>query len=244
MKIYFLGTNGWYSTPTGDTPCILIDSKEGYVIFDAGNGIYKIEKYIVEDKPISLLISHLHLDHVSGIHSQVMKPIFQRPIDVYMGNGRLKDFEILVNAPYTTPKTSVRAHELEEGKHEIGFPIEVFKMRHTDGDHGYRVTLEGKTIAYSGDTGICPNSKPFAQNADLLIHECSFIKAPEPETWGHVDPMLAANLAKEANVGKLVLTHFDASLYVDLEKRKWAEEEAKKIFPNTIAAEDGLSFEF
>lgn len=116
-------------------------------------------------------------------------------------------------------------------------------MRHAYEDHGYRVTLEGKTIAYSGDTGICINSLPLAQNADLLIHECSYIKAPEDEKWGHVDPILAANLAKEANVKKLFLTHFDASKYDTLEKRQWAEDEAKKIFPNTVAATDELIIE-
>lgn len=116
-------------------------------------------------------------------------------------------------------------------------------MRHTNENHAYRVTLEGKAIAYSGDTGICSNSVPLAQDVDLLIHECSFIKAPQPETWGHVDPYLSANLAKEANSKKLILTHFDPSYYTDFDKRKWAEEEAKKIFPNTQAAVDGLTVE-
>lgn len=243
MKIHFLGTNGWFTTATGNTPCILIDSKENYVIFDAGNGIYKIDKYITEEKPISLFISHFHLDHVSGLHSVAIDSKFPFLIDIYVARGRKKDFDLLVNPPFTSPKTSITISELEEGENNIGFPVEVFKMRHAYENHGYRITLEGKTIAYSGDTGICDNSLPLSQNADLLIHECSFIKAPEPETWGHVDPYLAANLAKEANVKKLILTHFDASLYTDLHKRKWAEEEARKIFPNTIAAEDGLSIE-
>lgn len=243
MKVYFLGTNGWFTTPTGNTPCILIDSKEGYIIFDAGNGIYKIKDYIKENKPISLFISHFHLDHVSGIHSKVLGTIFPSPINIYFGKGRKNDFDVLSNAPYTNPKNSIKTFELEEGKHDIGFLVEVFKMRHTNENHGYRVTLEGKTIAYSGDTGICSNSIPLAQDVDLLIHECSFIKAPEPETWDHVDPYLAANLAKEANSKQLILTHFDASLYTDLDKRKWAEQEAKKIFPNTQAAVDDLSIE-
>lgn len=243
MKIYFLGTNGWFTTATGNTPCILIDSTEGYIIFDAGNGIYKIKDYIKESKPISLFISHFHLDHVSGLHSVALESKFPSLIDIYVAKGRKQDLEKLVNPPFTSPKTTVKVHELEEGNNNIGFPIEVFKMRHAYGDHGYRVTLEGKTIAYSGDTGICDNSIPLAQNADLLIHECSYIKAPENENWGHVDPILAANLAKDANIKKLILTHFDASLYTDLDKRKWAEEEAKKIFPKTIAAEDGLTIE-
>lgn len=243
MKIHFLGTNGWYTTATGNTPCILIDSKENYVIFDAGNGIYKLDKYLKEKKTISLFISHFHLDHVSGLHSVVFDSRFAFPINIYMGKGRKKDFDILTNAPFTNSKNSIKVFELEEGKNDIGFPVEVFKLRHTNVGHGYKVTLEDKVIAYSGDSGICDDSIPFAKDADLLIHECSFIKAPEPETWGHVDPYLAANLAKDANVKKLILTHFDASLYTDLKKRKWAEEEARKIFPNTTAAEDGLSIE-
>lgn len=242
MKIYFLGTNGWYTTPTGNTPCILIDSREGYVIFDAGNGFYKIDQYIKEDKPISLFISHFHLDHVSGLH-MLSKFNFTQPINIYLAKGRKKDFETLVRAPYTDPDVKIAVHELEEGKHEIGFPVEVLKMRHNNENHGFRVTLEGKIIAYSGDTGICDNSKLLVQNADILIHECSYTKAPENENWGHVDPILAATLAKEANVKKLILTHFDASKYIDLEKRQWAQAEAEKIFPDTTAAEDGLSIE-
>lgn len=243
MRAYFLGTNGWFTTPTGNTPCVLIDSKEGYIIFDAGNGIYQIDKYIIEDKPISLFISHFHLDHVSGLHSLAISPKFPYTINIYVAKDRKKDFDLLVNPPFTSPKTSAIVHELEEGKNNIGFPVEVFKMRHAYTDHGYRVILEGKTISYSGDSGICDNSIPLAQDADLLIHECSYIKAPANENWGHVDPYLAANLAKEANVKKLILNHFDASQYTTLEKRKWAQEEARKIFPEIIAAEDGLLIE-
>lgn len=243
MKVYFLGTNGWYTTATGNTPCILIDSTEGYTIFDAGNGIYKIPKYLTDKRPINLLISHFHLDHVSGLHSITTDPNLGLPINIYVGSGRKKDYDLLANPPFTSPKTTVKVRELNEGKNNIGFEVEVFKMRHAYENHGYRITLEGKTISYSGDSGICQNSQPLAKKADLLIHECSYIKAPENENWGHVDPVLAAGLAKDAEVKRLVLTHFDASQYTDLTKRKIAEEEAKKIFPNTIAAEDNLSIE-
>ncbi len=240
MKIYFLGTNGWYTTPTGNTPCILIDSQEGYIIFDAGNGFYKINQYIKEDKPISLFISHFHLDHVSGLH--ILDNFnFTQPINVYIAKGRKKDFDTLVNAPYTNPDTNIKVHELEEGKNELGFPVEMFRMKHAFENHGFRVSLENKIIAYSGDTGICDNSKLLAQNADILIHECSHLKAES--NWGHVIPTQVATLAQETNVKRLILTHFDASRYDTLKKRQWAEQEAKKIFPNTIAATDDLNLE-
>jgi len=100
MKITFLGTNGWYSSSTGDTPCILIDSKDQYVILDAGNGIYKLDNHISENKPISLFISHFHIDHISGLHT-LNKFKFKQGIDVYVGKGRTKDFETIVNPPFT-----------------------------------------------------------------------------------------------------------------------------------------------
>jgi len=38
MKIHFLGTNGWFDSETGGTPCTLIDSEEAYIVLDAGSG--------------------------------------------------------------------------------------------------------------------------------------------------------------------------------------------------------------
>jgi ribonuclease BN (tRNA processing enzyme) len=249
MKIYFLGTNGWYSSPTGDTPCILIDSKDRYVIFDAGNGIYKIDKYIKEDKPISLFISHFHIDHISGLHI-LNKFNFKQGIDVYLAKGRKNDFNTFVNPPYTIGitkskknvyvlKTNVRLHELEEGENNIGFSFFMKKLYNAYDDHGFRIVLEGKIITYSGDTSIVSNSYTIAKDADLLIHECSNINSPE-NSWGHTDPVQTAQFAKDANVKKLVLTHFGAHLYDTLIKRREAEKTARKIFKNTIAATDDL----
>lgn len=250
MKIIFLGTNGWYTTLTGNTPCILIDSKTHYVIFDAGNGIYKIDEYIIENKPIVLFVSHFHIDHVSGFHT-LNKFKFPQGIDIYFAKGRMNDFNTLVHRPYTVGikneeenvynlNIEVRPHELEVGNHDIGFPLEMRKLYHAYEDHGYKITLEGKSIVYSGDTGIGTESKLLAENADVLIHECSYIDPNAGSKWGHVAPTQAASLAKEAGVKQLILTHFDASLYTTLEKRKTAEKKAREIFPNTISATDDL----
>lgn len=250
MKIVFLGTNGWYSSPTGDTPCILIETKDQYVILDAGNGIYKLDKYIVSDKPITLFLSHFHIDHVSGLHI-LGKFDFPQGIDVYVGKGRTKDFETLVNPPFTigfkphpdnigSLKTEIRLHELSEEGVNIPFLAKALKQHHAYIDHGFRFELEGKTIAYTGDCGFTENAKQLAENADLLICECANKKTDLPDNWGHLDPVQAATLAKETGVKKLILNHFGAHLYTSLEDRKWAENEAKKIFPNTTAATDGM----
>lgn len=254
MKIIFLGTNGWYSSPTGDTPCILIDSKDQYIVLDAGNGIYKLDKYITEEKPISLFISHFHLDHTSGLHI-LNKFDVKQGIDVYVGEGRSKDFQTLVNPPFTVGylpkpeniynlKTEIRLHELSETPQDIPFKASAIQQKHGYVDHGYRFEIEGKSIAYTGDCGFTDQARKLAQDTDVLICECSNRKTAEGDEWGHFDPIEAATLAKEANVKQLILTHFGAHLYTTLADRAWAEGEAKKIFPQTTAATDGMEFIF
>lgn len=252
MKIYFLGTNGWYTTPTGNTPCILIDSKESYIVLDAGNGLYQIDEYIKDDKkPIHMFISHFHIDHISGVHT-LAKFKFPQGMNIHIPSIRMDAFNTLVNFPYTVlkdklPDLKVVVTPIDEGESDFGFKLNCIRMFHAFEDWGYRFELEGKIISYSGDTGICDNSYELAKNADLLIHECSwepghkFTKSEKQ--WGHVEPLGAAKLAKDANVKKLALTHFASNIYTDIKMRNDAEAAAKKIFKSTIAAKDGLVLE-
>lgn len=252
MKITFLGTNGWYSTSTGDTPCILINAQNQYIVLDAGNGLYKLDKYITEKKPISLFISHFHLDHVSGLHT-LAKFDFAQGIDVYVGVDRMADFDTLVNPPFTVGykpqeknivnlKTEIRLHELSETGKNIPFTASAIKQHHAYVDHGFRIEIEGKTISYTGDCGFTDATRELANNADILICECSNKKTEEPDIWGHFDPQKAGTLAKESGVKQLLLTHFGAHIYTTQKERIWAEDEAKKIFSNTLAAYDGFEF--
>lgn len=228
--------------PTGDTPCILTDSKDHYVVFDAGNGIYKLDKYIKEDKPISLFISHFHLDHVSGLHT-FGKFKFKQGIDVYVGQNRTNDFKTLYHKPYMigfgNKNLDVRLHELSETNEDKPFPMQAIKQVHLFDDHGFRVKLEDKTIAYTGDCRLTDAARKLAKDADILISECAN-KQFEKKT--HMNPMEAATLAKEQNVKKLLLTHFSPDVYPSLEDRIWAEDAARKIFPKTIAAQDEMIF--
>lgn len=253
MKIIFLGTNGWYSSPAGDTPCILIDSKDQYIILDAGNGIYKVGDFIKEDKPISLFISHFHIDHTSGLHT-LAKLNFKQGIDVYVGNGRSKDFAVLVNPPFTIGyerktenikdlSTEIRLHELpEEQTINIPVKVEAIKLHHAYVNHGFKIELEGKIIAYTGDCGLTDQAKKLAKGADLLISECSNKKTEEPDIWGHLDPIQAATIAKAGAVKHLILTHFGPNTFTTLKDRTWAQEEARKIFSSTLSAADGMEF--
>ena len=245
MKVIFLGTNGWYDTKIGNTVCVLVETKNEYLILDAGTGLHKIDKYIKTKKPIYLFLSHFHLDHIIGLHT-LNKFDFSQGIDFYGPPGMKKYLSRVVNKPYTVPirktKTKIRLNELYK-KGSIPISVEFRKLKHSSVCYGYRFILENKVIAYCADTGICDNLFILAKDADLLISECSFKLGQRNKNWPHLNPQNAALVAKKSMAKKLALTHFTANLYSTVTMRKNAQKQAKKIFHNTFAAFDNMKIE-
>ncbi len=248
MKVVFLGTNGWYDTETGNTICTLIETEKYFIILDAGNGLYKIDQYIPDysKKSIYLFISHFHLDHIIGLHI-LNKFNFRQGMYIYGQAGTKVILDMLINTPFTVSLSKlpfkVEVHELSDGIHNIPFSVKSRFLLHSSKCMGYRFKFDGKIIAYCPDTGICENAIELAKNADLLIAECSFKSGQSNAQWPHLNPEEAAQIAKEARTKRLALLHFDANIYQTLQKRKEAEEKAREIFSNTLAAVDDMQIE-
>ncbi|MHA1723387.1 MAG: MBL fold metallo-hydrolase [Promethearchaeota archaeon] len=247
MKVIFLGTNGWYSTSHANTSCILIKTDNFYLVLDAGDGLYKLDKYIDDDKPIYIFLSHLHLDHIIGFHI-LNKFRFKKPLEIFGYIGTKKGLYTLLRHPFTASieelPFSLKIHEINEGSHDIPFPFTSLLLIHADPCIGYRFILENKIITYCTDTGECDNLYLLANNADLFISECSYKPGQVEWEWPHLNPKIAAKIAKKSNVKQLILTHFDAELYNTLKSRLEAEIQARQVFPATNIARDGLELEF
>ncbi len=98
------------------------------------------------------------------------------------------------------------------------------------------VVRQGDVFAVAIDTLPCPNLHRIAQGAKLFLCESTYLDQHKElaRQHLHLTAKQAANVAKGAEVGTLVLTHFSAR-YSD----SYAfEQEAKQIFPRTIAADD------
>jgi ribonuclease Z len=99
----------------------------------------------------------------------------------------------------------------------------------------------GRKIVYTGDTKPFTAFAEFAKDADLVVHDCTFDESllERAERDGHSTPRQAAEQAKAAGAKKLALTHISAR-YPDASALL---ETAKKVFPDTILAEDYLELE-
>jgi ribonuclease Z len=104
----------------------------------------------------------------------------------------------------------------------------------------------GRRVVYTGDTGRSDAITALARGADLLIHEATYMAedAGLAERAAHSTAADAAEVAKEAGARRLALTHFSAR-YETSSGTRMSEmlEEARRIFPDTILAEDLLTVE-
>lgn len=100
---------------------------------------------------------------------------------------------------------------------------------------------KGKKISYSGDTRPCEAMIRLARDSDILIHESTY----EAEDYqravdnAHSTSVEAAEIAKEAEVKELVLTHI-STIYTSDENIK---SEAQKVFKNTKVARDYMKID-
>jgi ribonuclease Z len=93
----------------------------------------------------------------------------------------------------------------------------------------------GRRIVFSGDTRPCQEVLEHARDADVLIHEATFTdeELDRARETGHSTARQAAEIARDAEVGLLALTHL-STRYFPREVR----DEARATFPDTVVPRD------
>jgi len=246
MQVTFLGTNGWYDSATGNTCSALVRTERYDILFDAGNGIAKADRYISQKKPVYLFLSHFHIDHIAGLHILV-KFRFRQGLTICSHTGSRALLDRFVAEPFTVPLNQVpypiTVKELDEGENSIPFSVESLPLVHPVPCFGYRVTIDGKVIAYCTDTGVCDNAIRLGRGADLLIIECSLRPGELSPGWPHLNPEDAVGIARKSGAKHLALTHFGAENYKTLAAREEMQNLFEPDCPGLVAATDGTTIE-
>ncbi len=241
MRIKFYGTRG--SIPVcdidfqefgGNTSCIAVSGDKGgdVLIFDAGTGIRKLGKELMEeeflpDRKIVIAFSHFHWDHIQGfpffapaydstkeIHLIALGESIGIPDLKTIFSKQMESTYFPVDLDHMGAKFSFIVKEVNEESFPGG-SIKTNRHNHPNGAYGYRLEVEGKTFVYCTDVEhgetIDKNVVTLAKNADVLVHDAQY--TPKElisfKGWGHSSWEQAIQVAKMANVKQLYLTHHD-----------------------------------
>ena len=93
----------------------------------------------------------------------------------------------------------------------------------------------GRRIVYTGDTAPCQATEVFAHEADLLVHEATFLddELARARETGHSTARQAAEVASAAGVKLLALTHLSTRYFP-----RDIRDAARAVFPDTLVPRD------
>lgn len=102
---------------------------------------------------------------------------------------------------------------------------------------------QGRIVTILGDTRPCEAVRRLAEDADVLVHEATFLDELHQmaHAYHHSTAKQAAEAAVAAGVKQLILTHF-SSRYKDENELEPLLKEAKLLLPNTLLAKEHVMF--
>ncbi len=234
--------------PQPGRPCSghLVEAGGAKVWMDAGPGTFaELQRHLHPGELTAIWISHLHSDHwtdliaaEAGISDGGLG--IDRPIPVYAPADAPRRLAGFYGKPDLGPLAEVFAfHALEDG-HTVdldGAQLATHAVVHGIEAYGARITYDGAVLAYTGDSGPCPELGRLARGADVLLAE-AYVDRHEGERV-HLTPEDAGALAREAGVQTLLVTHVGPSLTPDE-----ATDRAREEFGgHTVRAREGVAYE-
>lgn len=239
VKVTFYGVRG--STPCsspdlcgygGNTSCVVVESEgDNPIVLDLGTGLrnYGLTREGAEPFEGTMLLTHLHWDHVQGLpffgplhHPDAKVTIYGPPEPESSFAEVLGEFMAPPYFPVCCGdlQSDVRLKDAWNETFAAGTAtITARSVPHTGLTNGYRIDVGGVSIAYISDhqepvdnpTFVDPAVLELAQGVDLLIHDAQY--TPEQfaarATWGHCTMRYALEVAKQANAATLALFHHD-----------------------------------
>ena len=213
MRLTVLGGCGAWPGP-GDACSGFLVEYEGFrLLLDLGYAtVPRLLERVGAEQVDAVYISHGHPDHCADLNpllrARALRDDPPPALPVYALNGAL-DAVLALDRPGMLD-SAYTLHEFDPGDVlTIGpFRAETRLLPHSRPNAGVRLTVDGRTLAYTGDTGPSPEVVTLARDADLLLAEASYVDQVPPGLTGTLTSAReAGRQAAEAGAQHLILTH-------------------------------------
>jgi len=222
VKLTFLGTGDAFASGGRLQAGYLIDNRDTRILLEAGPSILcAMKRHGVAPSELDLIcISHLHGDHFGGLPFLFLEYLWEcpprKPI-VIAGPRHLEErawrlFRTMF--PYSSGDLVRLKRQLKFVVLQPGSSRQFGKLRVTairtphmrrDPSLALRLTLDGKVIAFSGDSGWTDDLLPFTAGADLFLCECTYFESAHLDF--HMNYPRLAEQRERFKVKRMILTH-------------------------------------
>jgi len=191
-----------------------------------------------------VFLSHHHADHFVGLPFLLLEYVYvtERTRDLYIVGPPgveewMEDFACRCYPEVTRKETGYQRRyiDAEPGKEQTanGVKFTAYPMNHvtkTMRAMGYRVQMNGGTVAYTGDTMYCDEIYDLADGADVLVVDCTYVEGSGPEHMGMDDIRIIRDRLPQSTA--MILTHLNGCPKVDGMKNVYVAEDLKSFnFP-------------
>lgn len=206
----------------GNTVCTALERGGRTVILDAGTGLIPLGRRLFAQKEIGrldILLSHFHMDHVSGLFS--FQPFFMPNMEIHLygSKGLARRLNALVGPPFWPVgigdvPARLEFHEIRPGdSFDLdGLSVSAMAGNHPGGSLLYRLEGEGKRLTYALDCEADGQTTPalagFVRGSDLLIWDATFTRPDLRPGWGHSTWEQGLELGRGAGAGLVLMTHY------------------------------------
>jgi ribonuclease BN (tRNA processing enzyme) len=218
VRLTVVGCSGSFPGPDSPASCYLLEARQDgrtwRILLDLGNGaLGALQRYVDPLTIDGVVLSHLHADHCLDLCSfYVLRKYHPRgpqpPIPVWGPSGSAARLARAYDLPPSPGMTEEFDFRTFDGAFSFGpFEVEPTPVVHPVAAFALRVTADGRTVTYSGDTGVCDGLARAAAGVHLFLVEASFLEgAPNPPDL-HLTGREAGEVAVRAGVDRVVLTH-------------------------------------
>jgi ribonuclease BN (tRNA processing enzyme) len=252
MKVTFVGCGDAFGSGGRLNTCFHVCAARTSFLIDCGaSSLIGMNRDGIDRNAIdTILATHFHADHFGGVPFFMLDAQFNtkrtRPLTI-AGPPGLRDWygrwmeTAFTGSSRTTPKFELTLVELDSAeRRSIGdITVRPARVRHAPAEgpfFAYRIEVDGKVIAFSGDTEWVENLVEIGREADLMISECYSFEKKVPFHLDYVT--LKANLPR-IKPKRLILTHLNA----DTLARVDAEALACATAIDCEIAKDGMTVE-